>query len=86
VDGNARNKRWVVFGADAAYYVGKFDGKIKFRVVIDRPMYEVVGGDGDTYKTAPRSDGGKLINAIQLSAIGGEANIHKLIVYPMQSI
>jgi fructan beta-fructosidase len=27
VDGDAKNKRWVVFAADAKYAVGKFDGK-----------------------------------------------------------
>ncbi|MHC4181356.1 MAG: hypothetical protein ACYSWU_27985, partial [Planctomycetota bacterium] len=62
------------------------DGKLKFRVVVDRPMYEVVGGQGDVYKTAPRADGGRPIDAIQLSAVGGEAKIETLKVYPMQSI
>ncbi len=62
------------------------NGKVKFRVVIDRPMYEVVGGNGNVYKTASRKDGGKAIDAIQLSATGGEARIETLKVYPMQSI
>jgi fructan beta-fructosidase len=62
------------------------DGKLKFRVVVDRPMYEVSGGHGDVYKTAPRPDGGKAIDAIQLSAVGGEAKIDTLKIYPMQSI
>ena len=62
------------------------DGRLRFRVVVDRPMYEIVGGNGDVYKTAPRKDGGKAIDAIQLSAVGGEAKIETLKVYPMQSI
>ena len=62
------------------------DGKLTFRVIVDRPMYEVGGGDGDVYKTASRADGGKPIDAIQLSAAGGEAKIKTLKVYPMRSI
>lgn len=62
------------------------DGKLKFRVVVDRPMYEVGGGDGDVYKTASRKDGGKAIDTIQLSAVGGEAKIKTLKVYRMRSI
>ena len=62
------------------------DGKLKFRVVVDRPMYEVCGGDGVVYKTASRPDAGSTIEAIQLSAGGGEAKIDNLTVYPMRSI
>ncbi len=81
-------------------------GKVKFRVVVDRPMYEVVGGNGDVYRTARRGDpgkggcvhgdpgvprtwrgdGGKAIDAIELSAVGGPAQIETLRIYPMQSI
>ena len=81
-------------------------GKVKFRVVVDRPIYEVIGGNGDVYRTARRGDpgkggfvhgdpgvprtwrgdGGKAIDAIELSAVGGEAKIEMLRIYPMQSI
>lgn len=62
------------------------DGKVKFRVVVDRPMYEIVGGNGDVYKTSPRKGAGKAIEGIVLSAVGGDAKIETLRVYPMQSI
>jgi len=63
------------------------DGKLKFRVVVDRPMYEVCGGEGNVYKTAPRGGAaGKPISTIQLSASGGEAKINDVRVYPMRSI
>ncbi|MCH8044284.1 MAG: DUF4980 domain-containing protein [Planctomycetes bacterium] len=62
------------------------DGKLKFRVLVDRPMYEIVGGEGDVYKTAGRRDAGKVIDSIQLSASGGTAKIETLKIYPMQSI
>jgi fructan beta-fructosidase len=62
------------------------EGKVKFRVVVDRPMYEVCGGHGDVYKTAPRADGGKPIDSIQLSAFGGEAQLETFNVYPLRSI
>ena len=62
------------------------DGKVKFRVLVDRPMYEICGGEGDVYKTWFRADGGKPIDAIQLSAVGGAAKVETVKVYPMQSI
>ena len=62
------------------------DGKLKLRVVVDRPMYEIVGGNGDVYKTAPRPDAGKNIESVGLLAVGGEAKIKTLKVYAMQRI
>lgn len=62
------------------------EGLLSFRVVIDRPQYEVVGGEGEVYQTAARRDGGKPIPSIQLTAEGGPAEIKELKVYPMESI
>jgi hypothetical protein len=46
-------------------------GIFRVRVVVDRPMYEVVGGRGTVYETARRADGGRPIVAVRLSAAGG---------------
>jgi fructan beta-fructosidase len=62
------------------------DGKLTFRVVVDRPMYEICGGAGDVYKTAARKDGGQEIDSVQLVAEGGSAKVEMLKVYPMRSI
>ena len=62
------------------------DGRLQFRVLVDRPMYEVVGGAGHVYKTAARADGGEAFSQIDLSAFGGQATARELTVYPMQSI
>ena len=62
------------------------DGLLTFRVVVDRPMFETVGGDGSVYKTSPRPDGGTPIQSIQLTAVGGSAKLKTLEVYPMRSI
>jgi fructan beta-fructosidase len=62
------------------------DKKFSVRVVVDRPLYEVIGGNGPVYKTAGRHDGGKPIEAVELSAIGGKATVRTLSVYPMRSI
>jgi fructan beta-fructosidase len=62
------------------------DGKLAFRVVVDRPLYEMVGGRGTVYKTNPRRDGGKQIDSVQLATVGGEAKLKRLEVYPMRSI
>jgi fructan beta-fructosidase len=62
------------------------DGRLHLRLIVDRPMYECVGGEGEVYKTAARSDGGDRIASIQLSTLGGDATIHALHLYPLQSI
>lgn len=62
------------------------DGKFRVRVVVDRPLYEVVGGAGAVYKTAPRKDGGKPVEAVEVTAVGGSAAVKSLTVYPMHSI
>jgi len=62
------------------------DGRLRFRVITDRPMYEVCGGEGAVYKTSGRKGAGEPIDAIELSVGGREATIHELNVYPMRSI
>ncbi|MBM3883751.1 MAG: DUF4980 domain-containing protein [Verrucomicrobia bacterium] len=61
-------------------------GQLKFRVIVDRPLYEICGGEGDVYKTEPRMDGGAAIRNIGLSAIGGPAKVQTFKVYPLRSI
>jgi fructan beta-fructosidase len=61
-------------------------GKLRVRVVVDRPLYEVVGGGGAVYKTAQRRDPGKPIESVRLSAVGGPAGAASVTVYPMRSI
>ncbi|MCX6996698.1 MAG: hypothetical protein NTV49_06345 [Kiritimatiellaeota bacterium] len=46
------------------------DGNVTFRVLVDRPMFEVVGGGGECFKTSARSDMGKPLGAISLTAQG----------------
>ncbi len=58
----------------------------RVRVVVDRPMYEVIGGEGAVYKTAQRNDGGKPIDAVVVTAVGGTATVNALTVYPLNSI
>ncbi|MEO2089410.1 MAG: hypothetical protein ABGY75_07925, partial [Gemmataceae bacterium] len=62
------------------------DKRFAVRVVVDRPLYEVVGGNGAVYKTAARKDGGKPVGAVTVSAAGGTAAVKALTVYPMKSI
>jgi len=62
------------------------DGTVTFRVLIDRPMYEIVGGDGACYKTSARNDQGEALGRISLSAEGGAVTVKSLTAYPMRSI
>jgi fructan beta-fructosidase len=62
------------------------DKTFAVRVVIDRPLYEVIGGDGAVYKTAARKDGGKEVKAVEFAAVGGTATIKGVTAYPMTSI
>jgi fructan beta-fructosidase len=62
------------------------DGKVTFRVLVDRPMYELIGGGGACYKTSPRRDMGQPIGKISLTAEGGSLTVESLDVYEMKSI
>jgi len=61
------------------------DGKVTFRVLVDRPMYETVGGGGECYKTSPRKDMGKPLGTISLTAQGGALTVESLEVNEMTS-
>lgn len=62
------------------------DKTLRVRVVVDRPMYEVIGNGGAVYKTAARKDGGKEIKAVEFTAVGGTATVKGVTAYPMKSI
>ena len=60
-------------------------GTVTFRVLVDRPMYELIGGGGACYKTTGRRDKGKPIGTISLSAEGGSLTVESLKAYEMTS-
>ncbi|MDO4574880.1 MAG: glycoside hydrolase family 32 protein [Planctomycetia bacterium] len=53
------------------------DGGITVRVVIDRPMYEIVVNHGAAYRTQPRRDMGKKFEKIMLEG-SGSGTIHAM--------
>jgi fructan beta-fructosidase len=61
------------------------DGTATFRVLVDRPMYEVIGGGGACYKTSGRRDMGKPIGTISLTAEGGSLTVESLTIHEMKS-
>jgi fructan beta-fructosidase len=61
------------------------DGAVAFRVLVDRPMYEVVGGGGACFKTSARRDMGKLVGTVSLTAEGGSLTVESLVVHAMRS-
>jgi fructan beta-fructosidase len=61
------------------------DGRVTFRVLVDRPMYEVVGGGGACYKTSARRDMGKPLGTISLTAEGGSFTVESLQAHEMTS-
>ena len=61
------------------------DGKVTFRVLVDRPMYEVVGGEGECFKTSGRGDMGKPLGTISLTAQGGSLTVESFKAYEMNS-
>ena len=61
------------------------DGKVTFRVLVDRPMFEVIGGGGACFKTAGRRDMGKPLGKISLSAQGGSLTVESLTAHEMNS-
>ena len=61
------------------------DGRLRIRIVTDRPMSETIVNDGRAYLTRPRPDGGQPLG--ELTIMGdGDATIESLTVYPMRSI
>jgi len=60
-------------------------GKVTFRVLVDRPMYELIGGGGACFKTAARRDMGKPLGTISLTAEGGALTVESLQAYEMNS-
>ena len=84
------------FGANAVTYdfaAQKLDemplemrnGKVTFRILVDRPMYELIGGRGACYQTSARQDMGQPIGDISLTAEGGSLTIEALQAYEMAS-
>jgi fructan beta-fructosidase len=61
------------------------DDKGTFRVLVDRPMYEVAGGGGACYKTSGRRDMGKPLGTISLTAEGGSLTVESFKAYEMNS-
>lgn len=61
------------------------DGKVTIRVLVDRPMYELIGG-GACYKTSARCDMGQPIGTVSLTAEGGSLAVESFEVYEMTSI
>jgi fructan beta-fructosidase len=59
------------------------DGKVTFRVLVDRPMFEVVGGGGACFKTNARRDMGKPLGNISLSAQGGDLTVESLVAHEL---
>jgi len=58
---------------------------VTFRVLVDRPIREIVGGDGACFKTAGRRDAGKPLGTISLTAEGGNLTLESFRVYAMKS-
>jgi fructan beta-fructosidase len=61
------------------------DGQVSFRVLVDRPICEVIGGGGACFKTSPRSDMGQPLGQISLTAEGGSLIVESFKIYEMAS-
>lgn len=61
-------------------------GKVTFRVLVDRPMYELIGGGGACYKTSDRRDMGQFVDRISLTAEGGSLTIDSFKAHEMTPV
>ena len=61
------------------------DGKVTFRVLVDRPIVEVIAGGGAGFKTMGRRDPGKDLGEISLTAEGGAMTVESFKAYEMKS-
>ena len=62
------------------------DNVISFRIIVDKPMYEIFVNRGTVYNVQQRNDGGMWIESIELSIIGGKAIINEFTIYEIDSI
>ena len=60
------------------------DGKLKLRVLVDRPMFEVIANDGQAYLTAPRQ--AAPLGSVSVKTDGGSAIVESLVIFKMKSI
>ena len=60
------------------------DGKLKLRVLVDRPLFEVVINDGQGYRTASRQP--DPIGKVSVTPEGGSVTVESLEVFKMKSI
>jgi hypothetical protein len=58
---------------------------VTFRVLVDRPMFELIGGDGACFKTSGRGGAGKPLAKISLTAEGGDLTVSSFSVHQMKS-
>ena len=58
---------------------------VTFRVLVDRPMYELIGGGGACYKTSGRRDMGEPVGTISLTGEGGSLTVQSLKAHEMTS-
>jgi len=61
------------------------DGKVTIRVLVDRPMLEIIGNDGRVYITTTRPARGD-VNTVKAFADGGKAKLLSLEVNELKSI
>ncbi|MHC4084761.1 MAG: sialate O-acetylesterase [Planctomycetota bacterium] len=61
------------------------DGKVTIRVLIDRPMMEIIGNHGRVYITRPRQKKGD-VKTVEAFAVGGTARLVKIEVNQLESI
>ena len=61
------------------------DDKVTIRVLIDRPMMEIIGNKGRVYITRPREKKGE-VETVEAFATGGEARLLRLKVNELESI
>jgi len=64
----------------------KMDGEVAtVRMLVDRPMHEIVGGNGACYTTNGGGSNGQPIGAVTVTAEGGTAKIQSLGIYELNS-
>ena len=64
----------------------KMEGDVAtVRLLVDRPMNELIGGNGACYRTSGGGSEGKPIGTVTVTAEGGTMTIESLGIYELQS-
>lgn len=83
-EGNLRNKKWILYAANAQYKIGSFDGKV---FTPETPKYEMINGNGyasQTFNNTP--DGRRIQISWGMGTVAPGMPFNQIMLFPVELI